>query len=73
LLRAVSASVPHWSGAERETVAALMDVLWNLPSYERLVGVWNLESANASRAITWVMGKVVQAIEDDDPPPTRGD
>jgi hypothetical protein len=53
-------------------VAALMDVLWNLPSYERLVGVWNLESANATRAITWVMGKVVQAIEDDDPPPTRG-
>jgi AcrR family transcriptional regulator len=72
LLRAVSASVPHWSAAERETVAALMDVLWNLPSYERLVGVWNLESADATRAITWVMGKVVQAIEDDDPPPTRG-
>jgi AcrR family transcriptional regulator len=72
LLRAVSASVPHWSGGERETVAALLDVLWNLPSYERLVGVWNLGSANSTRAITWLMGKVVQAIEDDDPPPARG-
>jgi AcrR family transcriptional regulator len=72
LLRAVSASAPHWSGTEREAVAALLDVLWHLPSYERLVGAWNLGSENATRAITWLMGKVVQAIEDDDPPPTRG-
>jgi AcrR family transcriptional regulator len=71
LLRAVAASAPHWSDTERETVAALLDVLWNLPSYERLVGVWNLADEDATRAITWVMSKVVQAIEDDDPPPTR--
>jgi AcrR family transcriptional regulator len=68
LLRAVSASTPGWSDADRETVAALLDVLWNLPSYERLVGVWNLPSEDATRAITWVIGKLVQAIEDDDPP-----
>jgi AcrR family transcriptional regulator len=68
LLRAVSASTPHWSDAEQATVAALLDVLWNLPSYERLVGVWNLRGEDATRAITWVMGKLVQAIEDDEPP-----
>jgi AcrR family transcriptional regulator len=68
LLRAVSASAPRWSDSERETVAALLDVLWNLPSYERLVSVWNLPNEDATRAITWVMGKLVQAIEDDDPP-----
>jgi hypothetical protein len=33
--------------------------------------VWNLADEDATRAITWVMSKVVQAIEDDDPPPTR--
>ena len=47
LLRVVSASTPHWSDTERETLAALLDVLWNLPSYERLVGVWNLPSEDA--------------------------
>jgi hypothetical protein len=69
LLRAVSTSIPHWSGAQRGTVAALLDVLWNLPSYERLVGVWNLSSANATNAITWLISKVLQAIVDDDLPP----
>jgi AcrR family transcriptional regulator len=71
LLRTVAASAPDWSDTERETLAALLDVLWNLPSYERLVSVWNLDGEDAARAITWVMGKVLQAIDDDDPPPTR--
>jgi AcrR family transcriptional regulator len=70
LLRVVSASAPRWSDTERQTLAALLDVLWNLPSYERLVGVWNLPSDDATRAIAWVIGKLVQAIEEDDPPPT---
>ncbi|HET6950483.1 MAG TPA: TetR/AcrR family transcriptional regulator [Acidimicrobiales bacterium] len=69
LRRAVSASTPHWSDAQRATVAALLDVLWNLPSYERLVSVWNLPGEDATQAITWVIGKLVQAIEDDEPPP----
>jgi AcrR family transcriptional regulator len=71
LARAVAASAPQWSDAERSTVAALLDVLWNLPSYERLVGVWDLSVDDATQAITWLIGKLVQAIEDDDPPPTR--
>jgi AcrR family transcriptional regulator len=69
LLRAVSASAPQWTDAERATVAALLDVLWNLPSYERLVGAWNLPPTEATRAITWLMGQLVKAVEDDDPPP----
>ncbi len=70
LLRAVSEATPRWSEAERATLAALLDVLWNLPSYERLIGVWNIPGEDASRAITWLMHKLVRAIEDDDPPPT---
>ena len=70
LSRAVAASAPHWSDAERDTMAALLDVLWNVPSYERLVSVWKLGGEDATRAITWVIGKLVQAIEDDTPPPT---
>ncbi len=69
LIRAVSASAPGWSAAERQMAAGLLDVLWNLPSYERLVGVWGVAGADATRAIGWLMAKVVAAIEDDDPPP----
>jgi AcrR family transcriptional regulator len=69
LMRAVSASAPEWSAGEQRTAAGLLDVLWNVPSYERLVGVWGFDGADATRAIGWLMGKVVASIEDDDPPP----
>lgn len=69
LLRAVAASSPDWSDAEQRVTAGLLDVLWNLPSYERLVGTCGLDGADASRAVNWHMTKVIDAIEDYDPPP----
>jgi AcrR family transcriptional regulator len=69
LMRAVSASAPEWSAGEQRTAAGLLDVLWNVPSYERLVGEWGFDGTDATRAIGWLMGKVVASIEDDDPPP----
>jgi AcrR family transcriptional regulator len=68
LLRAVSAAAPQWSETDRLLTAALLDVLWNLPSYERLVGEWEIDGADATRAIGWLMAKVVQSIDDDCPP-----
>ena len=49
--------------------AGLLDALWHVPTYERLVGAWGIDGADATRAIGWLMGKVVTAIEDGDPPP----
>jgi AcrR family transcriptional regulator len=69
LLRAVSAATPQWSDAQRHAVAGLLDVLWNLPTYERLVGSWNVPGPDATAAITWLMGKVLEAVTDDEPPP----
>lgn len=69
LMRAVSASAPGWSPAEQQMAAGLLDVLWNVPSYERLVGVWGIDQTAATRAIGWLMAKVIKAIEDDDAPP----
>ncbi|BBY91143.1 hypothetical protein MGALJ_08120 [Mycobacterium gallinarum] len=69
LVRAVSAAAPAWSAAQQQMAAALLDVLWNVPSYERLVGVWGIDGPDATRAIGWVMAKVIGAIEDDDAPP----
>ncbi|MBY0289707.1 MAG: TetR/AcrR family transcriptional regulator [Mycobacteriaceae bacterium] len=69
LVRAVSAAAPAWSAAQQQMAAALLDVLWNVPSYERLVGVWGIDGTDATRAIGWVMAKVIGAIEDGDAPP----
>jgi AcrR family transcriptional regulator len=69
LMRTVSASAPGWSDAQQRVAAGLLDVLWNVPSYERLVGVWGIDGHEATDAITWLMAKVVAAIEEDDPPP----
>jgi AcrR family transcriptional regulator len=69
LLRAVSSAAPQWTDAQHATLAALLDVLWNLPSYERLVGAWGLPPNEATDAITWLMAKLVAAVEDGDPPP----
>lgn len=69
LRRAVSAAAPGWSDGQRRAVAGLLDALWNLPTYERLVGPWNVPADDASAAVTWLMGKVLEAITADDPPP----
>jgi hypothetical protein len=43
-------------------------MLWNLPSYERLVGVWDLTPEDATRAVAWLIDYVVDAIARDAPP-----
>jgi AcrR family transcriptional regulator len=69
LLRAVAASAPEWSVAEQQVTAGLLDVLWNVPSYERLVGVWGVDGTAATGAVNWLIAKVIDAIEGNDPPP----
>jgi AcrR family transcriptional regulator len=69
LLRAVAASAPEWSVAEQQVTAGLLDVLWNVPSYERLIGVWGVDGTAATGAVNWLMAKVIDAIEGNDPPP----
>lgn len=68
LLRAVGEAAPAWSERQREAAAGVLDVLWNPPSYERLVSSWRLEPERATAALSWVMGLVVAAVEGDAPP-----
>jgi len=69
LMRAVSAAAPQWSDHDRRVVAALLDVLWNLPSYERLVTAWDLSRHDATEALTWLIDTLVQRVTEDGPPP----
>ena len=69
LLRAVTDAAPQWSPRQRQAAAGLLDALWNVPTYERLVGTWELSDAEATAAVTWLQDKVVATIAEGDPPP----
>jgi hypothetical protein len=52
---------------ERRRVAAVLDVLWSVAAYERIVGEWHLDSAEAIAGLTWAIDLVVAAITPDAP------
>jgi AcrR family transcriptional regulator len=62
LLAAVGGRATTWSEADRRVAAAVLDVLWSVASYERLVVDWQIDRAEATRGIAWVIGLVRNAI-----------
>src|SRR5580692_9919668 len=62
LLAAVSAHAGAWSDADRRVAAAVLDVLWSVASYERMVVDWHMNPGEATRGISWVMGLIRQAV-----------
>jgi AcrR family transcriptional regulator len=62
LLSAVAARAGTWSDDDRTVAAAVLDVLWSVASYERMVVDWQLDPAEATRGIGWVIGLVRQAV-----------
>lgn len=62
LLSAVAPVTENWAEADRALAAAMLDVLWSVASYERLVADWKLDPREAIRGVTWVMGLVEDAI-----------
>ena len=55
----------------RAEIAALLDVLWNLPAFERLVIGWQLEPERASTALAWLVELVLRAAQEGQAPPHR--
>ncbi|HEY3672988.1 MAG TPA: helix-turn-helix domain-containing protein [Acidimicrobiia bacterium] len=64
LLHAVTTATPTWTEIERRRVAALLDVVWSMPAYERLVGAWDFDGDDATDAITWLMSLLTQVIDE---------
>jgi AcrR family transcriptional regulator len=62
LLDAVEAGAPSWSLDERRMAAAILDVLWSVAAFERLVRDWQLEPDRAAQAIDWVIAMVEGAV-----------
>jgi AcrR family transcriptional regulator len=64
LLGAVERCTRGWSKSEQEMAAAMLDMLWSVPSYERLLSAWNLDAERAIEATTWVIGLIETAIRE---------
>ena len=62
LVAAVSERTGDWPDADRAIAAAMLDVLWSVTSYERLVVDWDLDPKDAINGATWVISLVEDAI-----------
>jgi AcrR family transcriptional regulator len=72
LLAAVKAHADRWTSSDRTVAAAMLDVLWAIGSYERLVNDWQLDGDDAIRGISWVIGLVEEAVRDGRRPARKG-
>jgi len=64
LTGAVAPLTSEWPDRDRQVAAAMLDVLWSVVAYERLVTDWDLEPGQAIAGITWVMALVEEAIKE---------
>ena len=62
LLDAVGSAVGRAPDPQQVTVAAVLDALWSVATYERLVDGWSIEHAQAVEGIVWVIGLVEAAV-----------
>jgi AcrR family transcriptional regulator len=68
LLDALAPHTDGWSARDRAVAGAVLDVLWSVVSYERMVTDWELPPEEAIRGLTWTIGLVTAAVRDGAPP-----
>lgn len=69
LLEAVRPATKGWRQQDRAIAAAALDVLWAPVTYERLVTDWQLDPADATRTIAWLIDLVQRALRHGPRPP----
>lgn len=72
LRNAVTKATPDWSEQDRENAAAVLDIFWNLPPYERLIQIWGFDAERAVGLITWLIELLTNAIKNNQIPKVLG-
>ncbi len=62
LLAALEPHTAAWSQDDRTVAGAVLDVLWSVVSYERMVVDWELAPDDAIRGLTWAIELVEAAV-----------
>lgn len=68
LVRAVAERAPGWSDTEVAHAAAVLDVLWNAASLNRLSRSWSMDRDAVAATVSWAIDLVAAAVEGDRPP-----
>ncbi len=63
LVGMVTEKSPSWSDRDRETVAAVLDIIWTLPPYERLITSWGFDIDRAIGALSWIVALIREAVQ----------
>lgn len=63
LRNAVIRATPGWAERDQENAAAILDIFWNLPPYERLIQIWGFDADRAVGAMIWLISLVKEAIQ----------
>lgn len=63
LVTAVADATPTWSRQEQEMVAAILDMLWQPATHDRLKVAWDLDADSFTRVISWFTALVQDAVE----------
>ncbi len=62
LLESVKRSMPDASEEGQAEVAAMLDLFWNPPYYERLITDWQLPPERASALIGWMINTLLETV-----------
>lgn len=62
LLETVRDAAPDLPDDDVRRVAALIDVLWGLPTYRRLIDDWSLDATEAAEAVGWLVTMLTDAV-----------
>lgn len=65
---AVARATPNWSSEQQETVSAILDILWQPELYERLTVSWEFDTDRAASTISWLVGLIQLAIQQNQAP-----
>jgi AcrR family transcriptional regulator len=64
LLGAIVARTEGWSPDRQILAAAMVDVLWSVATYERLVVNWDVDVRQAIEGVSWVIDLIERAVKD---------
>lgn len=61
-LATVSSEAQQLSEADQRLAAAMLDALWSVATYQRLISGWDLDAADAVRGVSWLIELLSDAI-----------
>ena len=64
VLGAIVARTEGWPADRQMLAAAMVDALWSVATYERLVVNWHADLEQAIRGASWVIGLIEQAVNE---------